>query len=109
MFDSAVSTIRQFFFILCTAISFLFISCGTVKNYPSNKPFVYQTNININGKFSTDEKKLLNDQLTQQLDDSIKVRKQQKLLLFKVLKNPPVYDSINVSKSIAYMHVLLNS
>ncbi|GAC1425848.1 MAG: hypothetical protein NVS9B7_10420 [Flavisolibacter sp.] len=109
MFDFAVSTMRQFHFILSTSITIFFISCGTVKYYPIKRPFIYQTNISINGRLSTREKVILTDQLTQQLDDSIKVRKQQKLLFFKALKFPPLYDSMNVSKSISYMHLLLNS
>jgi outer membrane protein insertion porin family len=84
------------------------ISCSPVKNYPA-RPFVYQTNIHINGKYNADDKKQLTEQLDQQLDDSIRVHRTQKLLFWKVLKNPPVFDSINVAKSTGYMHVLLNS
>src|SRR2546423_3626625 len=100
---------RQYLYILFATLSIFVISCSTVKDYRPNKPFVYQTNIIINGKFSTDERKQLSDQLKQQLDDSIAVEKQQKLIFWKTLKKPPLYDSLNVDKSLISMHALLNS
>jgi hypothetical protein len=58
MFFFAVkSTIRSYLF-LVAAFSIFFVSC-TVKNYPANKPFVYETNINLQDNFSIDEKKQL--------------------------------------------------
>ncbi|HYO22541.1 MAG TPA: hypothetical protein VER36_09050, partial [Flavisolibacter sp.] len=84
------------FFILL----FFFASCSTVRDYPVNKPFVYETNINLSGKFNTDERKLLIDQLEQQLHDSIQVRAVQKLIgwkngprfFYSELSKPAVYD-----------------
>lgn len=95
-------------------VSYLFViaafaavlnSCG-VKNYPQ-KPFVYNYNINING--SEEEKKILEPQLEQQLHDSIRVRRERKFLVIKVLKNPPVFDSVNMSTSKLYMSTMLNT
>lgn len=82
-------------------------SCATIKNYP-DKPFVYQTAITLNGKFSTDERKDLLPKLQQQLHDSVVVRRKQ-TLGFSSIKNPPVYDTSNADKSIGYMNALLNS
>ncbi|HEY0356635.1 MAG TPA: hypothetical protein VGC29_10545, partial [Flavisolibacter sp.] len=95
------------FFIVIAAVA-LFSSC-TVKNYPVNKPFVYETNIEIEGEYSTEERKSLKSQLQQQLHDSVKVRWQRKFLVSQVLDRPSVYDSLNVAKSIDFMSALLNS
>jgi hypothetical protein len=78
-----------------------FASCTVVKKYQPGKPFVYKTNINLIGKFSNDEEDALISGLEDQLDDSMKVRKLDKLL-WAVMKSPPVYDSINADKSIIF-------
>ena len=85
-----------------------FASCTIVKNYQPGKPFVYKTNINLIGNFSNDEKDALISGLEDQLDDSMQVRKLDKLL-WAVMKSPPVYDSINADKSIIFMRALLTS
>lgn len=86
-----------------------FSSCVTfVKKYPENKPFVYKTNINLIGNFSKDEKANLISGLEEQIDDSMQVRKLDKLL-WSVMKRPPVYDSSNADKSIIFMRALLTS
>ncbi len=85
-----------------------FASCTIVKKYQPGKPFVYKTNINLIGKFSNDEKNALISGLEDQLDDSMQVRKLDKLL-WAVMKSPPVYDSINADKSIIFMRALLTS
>jgi outer membrane protein assembly factor BamA len=103
--------------LLFAAILFFFASCSVVKNYPIGKPFVYETNIDLQGKFSTDEAKNLRSKLNEQLHDSIQVRSAQKLVgwekgprfFYSVLKSPPVYDSMNADKSIIFMRALLNS
>jgi outer membrane protein insertion porin family len=79
-----------------------------VKNYPPGKPFVYETNINLIGNFSKEEKGGLTDGLEGQLDDSMRVRKVDKVL-WSVMKNPPVYDSTNADKSVIFMRALLTS
>lgn len=84
------------------------VSCTIVKKYQPNKPFVYKTNINLIGKFSSEEKESLTSGLKGQLDDSMRARKLDKLL-WSVLKHPPVYDSTNAEKSIVFMRALLVS
>ncbi len=92
---------------------FLF-SCGVVpRNYPVNKPFVFKYNVDVEGNLPTAQKDELQSRLSNQLDDSIRVRT-TKRLLYKginrsVLENPPVYDSNNAEKSITFMKALLNS
>ena len=78
-YPEAKQTLYLFSFVIIASI-ILFSSCATVRNYPSNKPFVYKTNIDLQGKFTTDEKKVLLNRLGEQLHDSIRVRRVQKLI-----------------------------
>jgi outer membrane protein insertion porin family len=93
---------------LFAVILLFFSSCTVVKNYPVRQPFVYKTNIEVEGKFSADEKKELESQLTQQLHDSIRVREVSKLF-YSLLNKPPVFDSLNADKSLQFMSALLHS
>lgn len=83
-------------------------SCTIVKNYPPNKPFVYETDIKITGKIASDTAEMISSRLKGQLDDSIQARSVSKIL-WRVMKNPPVYKDENAEKSVTYMKVLLNS
>jgi outer membrane protein insertion porin family len=107
MFTGQLFISRGFLHIACTGLLIFFISsCTIVKKYPVNKPFVYKTNINVIGNFTSTEKENLTSRLKGQLDDSMKVRSVSKIL-WSVMKNPPVYDSVNADKSIIYMRGLL--
>ena len=84
-------------------------SCFTiVKKYQAGKPFVYKTNININGNFSSDSTAMLSSRLRGQLDDSMRARSVSKIF-YSVMKKPPVYDSANADKSVIFMKALLVS
>lgn len=104
-------------FLLFAALLIFSSSCLVVKNYPAKRPFVYQTNIELQGKFTTEERKELTNQLNDQLHDSIMVRTIDKFIgwhkyprfFYSVLQNPPVYDSLNADKSVGYMEALLHS
>lgn len=118
MYHSTATLYTRYGNLLFFAVIILFLaSCSTVKNYPVRQPFVYKTNIEIEGKFSTDEKKQLASQLDQQLHDSINVREVQRLVgwekgprfFYSVLSRPPVYDSLNADKSQQFMRALLHS
>ena len=87
----------------------LMASCKViVKKYPPNKPFVYQTNINVITDTTKAEKNLLADRLENQLDDSLRPRSINKVL-WRVMKNPPAYDVANADKSVLFMKSLLVS
>lgn len=114
----AANVLKNFFcFFLLAALLSNFSSCLVVKNHPVKQPFVYSTNISINGKFTTDERKELINRLNEQLHDSIRVRTSQKLIgwengprfFYSVLNRPPLFDSLNADKSIIYMRALLSS
>ena len=95
--------------IAAVLLVFNLTSCFTVvKKYQPQKPFVYKTNINLVGKFSKEERENLSSGLVDQLDDSMRAPKVDKLL-WSVMKRPPVYDSVNADNSIVYMRALLNS
>ncbi len=79
-----------------------------VKKYQPGKPFVYQANIKVNGNFTNEEKERLASRLKSQLDDSMRSRAVSKVF-WSVMKNPPVYDSLNADKSILFMRALLIS
>ncbi|HLG39447.1 MAG TPA: hypothetical protein VI461_07255, partial [Chitinophagaceae bacterium] len=103
----------SFFFNLLKAIiaawsMFWATSCTIVKQYQRDKPFVYKTNINLIGNFSNDEKDDLSTGLKGQLDDSMRVRKLDRLI-FSEIRHPPLYDSVNADKSIIFMRALLVS
>lgn len=108
MIQTAANPLRQRAILVLAALLLLFASCSTIKNYP-DKPFVYETNITLNGKFSTDERKDLQTKLQQQLHDSVVARRKQTLGFWSTLSNPPAYDSLNADKSVIYMRALLNS
>ncbi len=94
---------------IAVIIMVLASSCATiVKNYPKGKPFVYETNITVNGNFSNEERETLESRLKGQLDDSMRSRSVSKLL-WSVMKNPPAYDSSNAGKSMVFMKALLTS
>ena len=109
MFVSAAKPIQYRHLLFVIAASSIFFSSCVVKNYPVKTPFVYETNINIEGKYTTDEKKVLKSQLEQQLHDSLRVPRQRKFLFWLVLNKPPVFDTINTGKSKIFMTALLNS
>jgi outer membrane protein assembly factor BamA len=94
-------------------VLFLMVSCAVVpKDYPPNRPFVYETNIRLEGNFTKEERLSLQSQLKNQLDDSIRVRTVYKFLYKginrQVLLKPPVYDSANADRSVASMKSMLN-
>ena len=77
---AARSSTTTLFSVLFAALLILFSSCSVVKDYPARRPFVYNTQIELEGKFSTDQRKELIDQLEEQLQDSIRVRRLDKLI-----------------------------
>lgn len=87
----------------------LMYSCAVIpRHYPRDKPFVFETNITVNGNLSNEEKEILESRLKGQLDDSMRSRSVSKLF-FSVMKNPPVYKKENADRSILFMRSLLNS
>jgi outer membrane protein insertion porin family len=84
-------------------------SCSSVKNYRKDKPFVYANKLSLAGDLSKDEKIRLTNELDNYWDDSIKVRKVQQFGIIYKIKNPPVFDSNNISRTVNFMNAYLNS
>ena len=88
-------------------------SCTVVpKGYPVGRPFVYETKFNIQGNLSKEEKEVLESQLRNQLDDSMRASTVYKLFYRginrQVLENPPAFDSASADRSLLFMKALLN-
>ena len=92
----------------------LLVSCSeqrrtTVVNYPLNKAFVYNNKIDIAGTGSKDEKKQLTTELDNYWDDSIRIRSIQKFGFFYKMKQPAVFEPINLQRSISFMNAFLQT
>ena len=89
------------------------VSCGVVpKDYPKDKPFVFETKFKVEGNFSKEERDALISQLRSQLDDSMKAKTVYKLFYNginrQVLVNPPAFDSASADRSMIFMKALLH-
>ena len=87
----------------------LLASCTVVRNYPKNTPFVYANKITVKGDVFKDEKKRLQTELYNYWDDSLKVNSILKYGVRTVIKNPNVYDSSAIARTIVFMNSYLNS
>jgi outer membrane protein insertion porin family len=94
--------------LLITAFLIGMNSCTVVKKYPRSQPFVYKTNINVIGNFTNEQRSDLESRLRGQLDDSMRPRTVDKVIV-KVMKNPPAYKNENADRSKVYMRALLRS
>jgi hypothetical protein len=99
---------KEFFLLLPVVLCFA-SSCTIYKKVQPGRPFVYRTNIHIDGNLPDNEKKDIAEKLTNQLDDSLRTQVISYLGVVKVLSNPPAYDSLNVGRSIEFMQSLLKS
>ena len=96
-------------FLAILFLSCIFLSCTVVKDSPAGKPFVYDNIINITGNLNKDEKKRLTNDLAAYWDDSLFARKVQQFGVRYILKEPPVFDTVNISRTRLYMSGYLNS
>ncbi len=85
--------------VLCS----IFFSCTVVKDFPEKQPFVFNNEINLTGSVSKDENKRLTNDLTNYWDDSLYARKIQQFGVRYVLKNPPVFDTVNLARTKLFM------
>ena len=89
-------------------------ACRVPKDYQKDKPFVYKTTIKIEDNMPNDEKQDLIVRLENQLDDSLRAKTVTAVrwtppFFYKKLASPPVFDTLNLSRSLVYMSSLLNS
>jgi outer membrane protein insertion porin family len=77
-------------------------SCTVVKQYPKEKPFLFENTVNIKGDVPKDKKPDYIADLMTQLEDSAKVIENNELpwpkapwvIPVNVIKRPPVFDSV---------------
>jgi len=94
----------------CTEEKFLFvINRINVKNYPADTPFVYNNKVNIKGNINKDEETRLQESLVNYWADSLFARKVQKVGILYTVKNPPVFDTSNISITYLFMNCFLFS
>jgi hypothetical protein len=79
-----------------------------VKRAPKNTPFVYKTNIKVEGVRNRNETQQLETRLQNQLDDSLKVRIKS-YPFWQTIIEPPKFDTTAIRRSEAYFYALLNS
>lgn len=97
---------------LIIAVIFL-SSCATskkysgftfVRKYQKNVPFIFKNNISLKTEMaSKDETVLMNTRLANQLEDSARVRIKDAIFILHYVRNPPVFDTMNVKQSAANM------
>ena len=100
---------RQATFYSIFIIFIALASCTVVKNYPQNKPFVFANKINLSGTLTKDEKKRLEIELLNYWDDSMKVNSVRTYGIKTEIRNPAVYDSASLDRSILFMGSYLTS
>lgn len=96
-------------FILTLFLIALVATTGCIypRQYQHNKPFVFKTNINIQGNLSAIEKQDLEGRLENQLDDSLKTKLVTTFPLRKKLVKPPVFDTASANHTQEFMKSLL--
>ena len=65
-----------------------------VRNEPKGLPYLTKNTFEVKGgKFTSLEREALTERLTNQLDDSAKIRTKSPVFFIEKLKNPPVFDT----------------
>ncbi len=95
--------------LLCLLLATACSVTDKVRNYNSAKPFPYRTTVTLAGKTPDYDRTDLQTRLQEQVDDSLKTRLITSWILFRTLKNPPVFDSLNIGRSRIFLANLLHS
>jgi outer membrane protein insertion porin family len=91
------------------ALLMLLFSCTVPRKYPLHQPFVFATNVKVEGTLPPGERQDLATRLTNQLDDSLRVQVVSIAGVYRRVMNPPVFDTANLRRSIGFMVALLNA
>jgi outer membrane protein insertion porin family len=83
--------------------------CIYPRKVQPGKPFVYKTNINIQGNLTANQKQDMKGRLENQLDDSLKTKEVTIAPFIKNLVRPPVFDTSAAIHSQEFMKALLYS
>lgn len=87
----------------------LLASCIVPRKYQADKPFVFATNIKVEGNIKLADRQDLELRLANQLDDSLKIRVISFGGIRKTLIRPAVFDTNYANRSVVFMNVLMNS
>jgi len=108
--------VNRFLWLIGTLSLLVLASCSeerrtSVKSgdYPPHTAFIYSNKIIVNDAISKDEKNKLTQELENYWDDSLRARKEQRFLFWYRVKNPAVFDTVNLARSRNYMNAYLNS
>jgi outer membrane protein insertion porin family len=96
-------------YLLALAILLSLFACTVPRKYPLHRPFVFATNIKVEGNLKPSGKQDLASRLANQLDDSLRVQVVSIAGVYRRVMNPPVYDSANLRRSVGFMVALLNA
>jgi outer membrane protein insertion porin family len=96
-------------YLLAFAISLSLFACTVPRKYPLRRPFVFATSIKVEGNLKPSEKQDLASRLANQVDDSLRVQVVSIAGVYRRIMNPPVFDTLNVRRSIGFMVDLLNA
>src|SRR5258706_4350775 len=102
--------LRNSLIIITVILSLLSTSCKIttiVKKYPPHKPFVFETKINVEGKYTPDQRTDLETRLRNQLDDSMQAKTVSKVA-WSELRHPAAFDTSSADKSVLFMQILMN-
>ncbi len=94
---------------LILLVIFTAFSCTVPRKYQKGKPFVFKTNIAIQGNLKAREKQNLEVRLANQLDDSLKTRVISFAGIRKTLVKPAVFDTNYANRTVLFMNALMNS
>jgi len=81
------------------ALMMLLFACTVPRKYPLRQPFVFATNIKVEGSLSSADKKDLSARLANQLDDSLRVQVVSIAGVYRRVMTPPVFDTANLRRS----------
>jgi outer membrane protein insertion porin family len=95
--------------LLITVPIILVFSCTVARKYQYHQPFVFGTNVRVEGNFPPGDKKDLAQRLSNQLDDSLRTQVVSIAGVYNRVMNPPVFDTANIRRSIGFMVALLNA
>jgi surface antigen Omp85-like protein len=105
-----VQNTKTFHRIWLLPVAFLLLfSCTVPRKYQYHQPFVFAVKVKVAGDLPPYEKKDLAQKLSNQLDDSLKPQVVSIAGVYTRVMNPPVFDTTNIRRSIAFMVALLNA
>ncbi|MDI9358088.1 MAG: BamA/TamA family outer membrane protein [Phycisphaerales bacterium] len=99
--------IKQKYYFFTVILQICLTSCSVIKGYQKGHTLVLQNKVVINTALPTSQKISLSSELNGYWATGLKVQRTNAFVFKTVVKNPPIFDSMAVNKSIKYMTALL--